>query len=63
MTYVILIVVCLGASCSTYEQILTEASANPATAYIQAQVAVAAWREKHPSLPIARWRLLAGRGA
>jgi hypothetical protein len=49
--------------CRIYEQPVTELSANPSTAFIQAQTLVAQWLEKHPGLRLDRWRLAPGRGA
>jgi hypothetical protein len=42
---------------------VTELSANPATAFVQAQTLVAQWSEQHPGLAIRNWHLEPGRGA
>jgi hypothetical protein len=66
MIYSILISVCLiaqPADCRTYEQPATELSANPGTAFVQAQGLVARWLDQHPSFQLSKWRLLPGRGA
>lgn len=66
MLYTLLITVCLAgapADCRDYEQPVTELSANPSTAFIQAQTLVAQWMEKHPGFKLNRWRLAPGRGA
>lgn len=66
MLYSLLITVCIAATptdCRVYEQPVTELSANPSTAFIQAQSLVAQWMEKHPGFKLDRWRLEPGRGA
>ena len=66
MLYSLIISVCMGAApaeCQVYEQPVTELSANPSTAYMQAQALVAEWMNKHPGLMVDRWRLEPGRGA
>ena len=66
MLYTLLITVCLAgapADCRDYEQPVTELSANPSMAFIQAQTLVAQWMEKHPGFELDRWRLEPGRGA
>jgi hypothetical protein len=49
--------------CRVYEQPVTELSANPSTAFIQAQSLVAQWLDKHPGFKLDRWHLEPGRGA
>jgi hypothetical protein len=66
MLYSLVITVCLAHApldCRIYEQPVTELSANPSTAFIQAQTLVAQWMDKHPSFKLNRWRLEPGRGA
>jgi hypothetical protein len=66
MLYTLLITVCLAGApsdCRDYEQPVTEMSANPSMAFVQAQALVAQWMEKHPGFELSRWRLEPGRGA
>lgn len=66
MLYSLVISVCMVSTptdCRIYEQPVTELSANPSTAFIQAQSLVAQWMDKHPGFKLARWRLEPGRGA
>jgi hypothetical protein len=66
MLYSLIISVCMVGTptdCRVYEQPVTELSANPSTAFIQAQALVAQWMDKHPGFKLARWRLEPGRGA
>jgi hypothetical protein len=66
MLYSLVISVCMVSAptdCRSYEQPVTELSANPSTAFIQAQSLVAQWLEKHPGVRLSRWRLEPGRGA
>jgi hypothetical protein len=66
MLYSLFISVCMIATptdCRVYEQPVTELSANPSTAFIQAQALVAQWMDKHPGFTLDTWRLEPGRGA
>ena len=66
MLYALVISVCLIAdpdNCRTYEQPVIELSANPSTAFVQAQALVAKWMDAHPGFKLVRWRLKPGRGA
>jgi hypothetical protein len=66
MLYALVISICLIADpgdCRVYEQPVTELSANPSTAFVQAQALVARWMDQHPSFKLVSWRLRPGRGA
>lgn len=66
MIYSLMISVCMlsaPSDCRSYEQPVTELSANPSMAFIQAQTLVAQWMEKHPGFRLSNWRLEPGRGA
>ena len=66
MIYSLMISVCMlstPSECRSYEQPVTELSANPSIAFVQAQTLVAQWMEKHPGFKLAKWRLEPGRGA
>lgn len=66
MIYTLVIVACLTtapADCRSYEQPVTALSANPSTAFVQAQSLVSQWLDKHPAFKLQRWRLAPGRGA
>jgi hypothetical protein len=66
MLYSLVISVCMVSTptdCRVYEQPVTELSANPSTAFIQAQTLVAQWMDKHPGFKLDTWRLEPGRGA
>jgi len=54
---------CHADHCRVYEQPVTELSANPSTAFVQAQALVAQWMDKHPGFTLDTWRLEPGRGA
>lgn len=66
MIYTAIIVACLVADptdCRTYEQPLTELSANPGIAFVQAQAQVAQWFQMHRGFTFESFRLEPGRGA
>lgn len=66
MIYTMIIVACFGVGktdCRNYEQVLTEMSANPGIAFIEAQTQLAQWKDKHPGVQSATFRLEPGRGA
>jgi hypothetical protein len=66
MLYALVIFVCLVAQpndCRVYEQPVTDLSANPSAAFVQAQAIVAQWMEKYPGFKLTSWRLKPGRGA
>ena len=66
MLYVLVISVCLIADpddCRVYEQPVTELSANPSMAFVQAQALVAKWIDQHPHFSLVGWRLKRGREA
>jgi hypothetical protein len=66
MLYALIISVCLIAhpeDCRTYEQPVTDLSANPSMAFVEAQCLVAKWMEPRPYFKLVSFRLRPGRGA